>query len=136
VKLQISIRECGDVSILDFWGKATIGRESEFLSKQLHHLFANGQRKVLLNLANLAQIDSSSVSIIVDAYVFLKRQGGALKFLCPSCRVLEVLTVLHLTDAIPIFENEIEALASFRAYSAKSPEGQDFVTCDSPVSDS
>jgi anti-anti-sigma regulatory factor len=65
VKLQISIRECGDVSILDFWGKAAIGRESEFLSKQLHHLFANGERKVLLNLANLAQIDSSSVSIIV-----------------------------------------------------------------------
>ena len=104
--------------------------------KRLHHLFANGQRKVLLNLVNLAQIDSSSVSIIVDAHVFLKRQGGALKFLCPSGRVLEVLNVLHLTDAIPIFEHEMEALASFRAYSAKGQEGQDCVICDSSVPDS
>jgi anti-sigma B factor antagonist len=120
VRLKISIRERGDVSILDFWGKATIGRESQFLGEQLQNLFANGERKVLLNLANLAQIDSSGVSIIVQAYVFLKRQGGALKILCPSRRVLEVLRVLHLTNAIPIFENEIEALASFRAYYANA----------------
>ena len=80
VRLQISIRECGDVSILDFGGRATIGRESEFLSKQLRNLFANGERKLLLNLANLAQIDSSGISIIVEHYVFLKRQGGSLKF--------------------------------------------------------
>ncbi len=120
MRLQISIRECGDVSILDFGGRATIGRESEFLSKQLRNLFANGERKLLLNLANLAQIDSSGISIIVEHYVFLKRQGGSLKFLRPSPRVLEVLRVLHLTDAIPIFEDEVEALASFRAYSAKA----------------
>jgi len=114
VRLRISIRERGDVSILDFWGRATIGSDSELLSKQLSSLFANGERKLLLNLANLAQIDSSGVSIIVEAYVFLKRQGGGLKFLRPSPRVLEVLRVLRLTDAIPIFEDEIEALASFQ----------------------
>ncbi len=120
MRLQILIRKRGDVSILDFWGRATIGSDSELLSKQLSNLFANGERKLLLNLANLAQIDSSGIRVIVEAYVFLQRQGGDLKFLCPSPRVLEVLRVLRLTDAIPVFEDELEAVASFRAYFANS----------------
>lgn len=121
--LQISTRESGDVSILDLRGRATIdGGESELLSNQLQKLVANGVRKLLLNLADLTQVDSSGVSIIVGTYVSLKRQGGDLKLLSPSGRVLEVLTVFHLIDTIPSFQDEAEALASFRpqGYSATS----------------
>jgi anti-sigma B factor antagonist len=113
VRLQISTRECGDVSILDLRGRATIGRESEFLSNQVRKLFANDTRKLLLNLEDLTQIDSSGVSIIAEAYVFLKRHGGGLKLLNPTARVLEVLSVLHLNDAIPSFDDETEALRAF-----------------------
>ena len=113
--LQISTRESGDVTILDLRGRSTIDRgESELLSNQLKKLVGNGVRKLLLNLADLTQVDSSGVSIIVGTYVSLKRQSGDLKLLCPSGRVLEVLTVLHLIDTIPSFEDEAEALASFR----------------------
>jgi anti-sigma B factor antagonist len=123
VDLQISTRESGDVTILDLRGRSTIDRgESELLSNQLKRLVGNGVRKLLLNLADLTQVDSSGVSIIVRTYVSLKRQSGDLKLLCPSGRVLEVLTVLHLIDTIPSFEDEAEALASFRprGYSATS----------------
>jgi anti-sigma B factor antagonist len=123
VDLQISTRESGDVTILDLRGRSTIDRgESELLSNQLKKLVGNGVRKLLLNLADLTQVDSSGVSIIVGTYVSLKRQSGDLKLLCPSGRVLEVLTVLHLIDTIPSFEDEAEALASFRprGYSATS----------------
>ncbi len=113
--LQISTRESGDVTILDLRGRSTIdGGESELLSNQLRKLIANGVRKLLLNLAYLTQVDSSGVSIIVGTYVSLKRQGGDLGLLRPSGRVLEVLKVLHLIGAIPSFDDEAEALASFR----------------------
>jgi anti-anti-sigma factor len=123
VTLQISARESGDVSILDLRGRLTIDAgESELLSDQLRRLVANGVRKLLLNLEDLTQVDSSGVSIIVGTFVSLKRQGGDLKLLCPSGRVLEVLTVLHLIEIIPSFRDEAEALASFRprGYSATS----------------
>lgn len=113
--LQISTRESGDVSILDLRGRSTIdGGESELLSDQLRTLVSKGVRKVLLNLGDLTQVDSSGVSIIVGTFVSLKRQGGDLKLLFPSGRVLEVLTVLHLIEIIPSFQDEAEALASFR----------------------
>ncbi len=121
--LQISIRESADVTILDLRGRSTIdGGESELLSKHLRKLVANGARKVLLNLVGLRQVDSSGVGTIVATYVSLKRQGGELKLLCPRGRVLEVLTLFHLLDNIPSFEDEDEALNSFRprGYSATS----------------
>jgi len=115
VGLQISIRQCGDVSILDLLGRSTIDSgESELLSKHLRDLTATGKSKLLLNLVNLAQIDSSGVSIIVEMYVSLKRTGGELKLLSPRGRVLDVLTVFRLLDVIPSFEDETNALASFQ----------------------
>ena len=113
--LQISTRKSGDVSILDLCGRSTIDvGESELLSNELRRLVSDGGRKLLLNLAGLTQVDSSGVSIIVGTFVSLKRLGGDLKLLCPSGRVLEVLTVLHLIEIIPSFQDEADALASFR----------------------
>jgi anti-sigma B factor antagonist len=115
VGLQISSRECRDVTVLDLIGRSTInGGESELLSKHLRDLTASGTRKLLLNLVNLSQIDSSGVSVIVEMSVALKRSGGELKLLSPRDRVLNVLTVFRLIDVIPCFDDETEALNSFQ----------------------
>jgi anti-anti-sigma factor len=121
VGLQIAIRVSSDVTMLDLRGRATIGADSLLLSSHLRELIANGVRKLLLNLADLTQLDSSGISTIVGSYVSLRRQGGDLKVLRPCGRVLTVLKVLHLLDIIPSFDDEAEALASFqpRSYSAK-----------------
>ena len=114
MSLQISIREFGDVTILDLRGRSTIGDDTELLSSQLQTLVADGVRKLLLNLADLTQVDSSGVSAIVRTCVSLRRQGGDLKLLCPCGRVLEVFRVLRLLKSIASFEDETQALVSFR----------------------
>jgi anti-sigma B factor antagonist len=115
VALEISTRTSGDVTIVDLRGRSTIdGGESELLSKHLQKLVANGVRKILLNLAKLIQVDSSGIGVMVETHVSLIRQGGELKLLRPRGRVLEVLTVFHLLSTIPSFEDEAQALASFR----------------------
>jgi anti-sigma B factor antagonist len=121
--LHISIRESGDVTVMDLRGRSTIDSgESELLSSRLQELVAKGMRKLLLNIGDLSQVDSSGVSIMIETYVSLKRHGGDLKLLCPSGRVLQVLAVFHLLDIIPSFDDEAQALASFgpRSYSASS----------------
>ena len=116
--LQISIREFRDVAILDLQGRSTINEgESELLDSQLQTLIASGVRKLLLNLTNLTQVDSTGVSIIVKTFVSLRDEGGALKLLCPCGRVLEVLTMFRLLETIPSFEDETQALVSFRPLS-------------------
>jgi len=115
VGLEISTEETSDVIILHLRGRATIGGgESELLGSHLKKLLASGARKLLLDLKELTQVDSSGVGIIVGTYVSLRRQGGDLKLLCPSDRVLRVLTVFHLLSIIESFEDEARAVASFR----------------------
>jgi anti-anti-sigma factor len=118
--LQISTRGCGDVTILDVHGRVTIGADSELLRNRLKELVAHGVRKLLLNLADVNQVDSYGLSVITETSAFLQDQGGSLKFLRPSGRVLAVLQVTHVLEIIPSFDDETQALASFQArgYSA------------------
>ena len=75
------------MSVVDLVGRSTVDTgESELLSKDHRKLLDVGKRKLLLNLMNLSEIDSSGVSIIVEVFVFV------LKLLAPRGRVLNVLT--------------------------------------------
>jgi hypothetical protein len=82
VGLQILIRESGDVTILDLQGRSTIdGGESELLDSRLRQLLANSVRKLLLNLVNLTQVDSSGVGAIVACeVVYGEEQTVATRF--------------------------------------------------------
>jgi len=115
LSLEIAIREYGDVRIVDLRGRSTIEGESATLGKQLRDLIENGARKLLLNLAEVSKIDSSGVSIIIEAHAALKRLGGTLELLAPSGQVLEVLRVFRLQEIIPSFEDERQALANLSA---------------------
>jgi len=97
--------------------------DSDKLDRRLRELIANGVRNLLLNLAGLTQVDSSGVAVMIKAYVYLRDYGGELKLLCPCGLVLEVLTLFRLTGIIPSFDDETQALASFRperSYAANS----------------
>jgi|SRR5580700_284463 anti-anti-sigma factor len=113
--LEISIRESDGVTIVELNGRASIGPNTDRLDHELRRLKADGVRKILVNLAGLTMIDSSGIATIAGSYVSLTRQGGSLKLLRPSNRVREVLTVMRILNSIPTFEDEAEALASFRA---------------------
>ena len=113
--LEISTRRSGDVTIVDLRGRATIGAESDELSEHLSKLISAGALKLLLNLTEVTQLDSSGISAIVATHVSLGRQAGSLKLLRPRGRVRVVLRVVRLPEVIPTFEDEAEALASFRA---------------------
>jgi len=113
VGLQISSRESSDVTILDLQGRVTIGNGRFLLSLHLRKLVSKGVRKLLLNLSDVTQLDSSGISAVVGTHVSLSRQGGSLKLLCPCGRVQDVLRVMRVADIIPTFEDETQALASF-----------------------
>jgi anti-anti-sigma factor len=114
VGLTISTRACDDVTILDLRGRSTIG-ESELLDRHLQNLLDSGARKLLLNLTQLTQVDSAGLSIIIATCASLRRRGGDLKMLRPSGHVLEVFRVLRLLETIASFDDETQALASFRS---------------------
>ena len=113
MNLQISIRQSDDVSIVTLQGRATMGRDNDLLSSQLRNLIGDGRQKVLLNLAGVTQLDSSSLGTIVRAFVSARSQGGSLRLLRPLGGVRLVLETLHLLEVIPCYDDEGQAMASF-----------------------
>ena len=91
-----------------------LGQVKDVLNAKLRQVVEAGARKLLVNLVSLQQIDSSGISTIVRSYVTLGRRGGSLKLLNPTGRVREVLEVTHLLGAIPSYDNESNAISSFR----------------------
>ena len=112
--LQLCVRHAADVVIVDLHGKATIGRAKDFLDSQLRQLIEVGTSKILINLTDATQLDSSSIGSIVRAFTSLKHRGASLKLLVPRGNVRLVLEAVHLLDVIPTIEDETQAIASFQ----------------------
>ncbi|MHB8755903.1 MAG: STAS domain-containing protein [Candidatus Acidiferrales bacterium] len=111
--LKISMRQTGDVTIVDLDGQIVIGLDNDSLHERLEELARRGACKVLVNLTNVTQLDSSGISSIVRAFISMQHSGGSFKILHPGGHVREVLEVTHLTNAIPTFDDEAAAMASF-----------------------
>ena len=112
--LQITKRVSGKVTILDLQGRIIIGSGNDALAAELRRFAEAGPSDVLVNLAGVAQIDSSGISTLVRSFVTLERQGGGLKILNPTGHVKEVLELTRLIHSIPAFAVEAKAIAAFR----------------------
>jgi len=108
------VRHIAEVVVVDLCGKATIGSANDLLDNQLRQLIDEGNDKILLNLTDVTQMDSSSISSVIRAFQSLKRRGASLRLLRPQGNVRLVLETVHLLDVVPTMEDETQAIASFQ----------------------
>lgn len=111
--LEVSAREENGIHIVEVSGRLTIGDPSEHLLDVVQRHMQNGARKVVINLREIPQIDSSGISVLVKLSIALARTGGGLHLVCGQGRVRDALTVTRLVEAIPTFETEKDAKESF-----------------------
>lgn len=111
--LEVSAREEHGIHLIEVSGRLTIGDPSEHLLEVVQGLMQNGARKVVINLREIPQIDSSGISVLVKLSIALARAGGGLHLVCGQGRVRDALTVTRLVEAIPTFETEKQARESF-----------------------
>src|SRR6201993_3674053 len=98
--LEISSRQAEGIHYVGVQGRLTIGDPSEHLSAFMQKLVAEGARKVIVNLKEIPQIDSSGISAIVKLSISLARQGGGLYFVFGEGLVPHALTLQRLGEGI------------------------------------
>lgn len=114
MSLVIERRMVGDVVVLDLRGRATIGGEADRLNEALRRELSSGTRKLLANLTEMIQVDSSGLATLVRSFVSMGCSGGVMRLVVPPGRVREVFEVTQLARAITCFPDEASALASFK----------------------
>ena len=117
--LKIEQREVSHVSILDVRGRIVLGDELGVVRTAVRSLIADGQKKIILNLAEVDYIDSSGVGELVGCFTTVKNAGGELKLLNLSQKVHDILNVTKLYTVFDIREDEFKAIKSFDYFFAK-----------------
>ena len=112
--LQGTCREVGDVAVLDFSGKITLGEGSSTLRRMIRELITSGHRKILLDLGDVDYIDSSGIGEMVAAYTTVRNAQGELKIVRLTKRVHDILQITRLYTVFDVQLDEAGALRSFR----------------------
>lgn len=113
-QLNMTERQAGDVTILDLSGKITIGEGSVQLREAVRKLLDDGKKKILLNLGDVAYVDSSGIGELVSSYTTTNNNGGQLKLLNLTKKIQDLLMITKLLTVFETFDNEEAALASFK----------------------
>src|ERR1700730_1877615 len=112
--MQIDERHVGNVVILDLKGKITLGEGDELIKDKLNSLLNQGYKAFILNLADVPYIDSAGNGEMVRSYTTVSRQGGTLKFLNLTKRILDLWSITKILTVFEIYESEGEAVKSFQ----------------------
>jgi anti-sigma B factor antagonist len=115
VTLRGTCREIGDVAIVDFSGKITLGEGSATLRTTVKELVSNGHRKILLNLGDVDYIDSSGIGELVGAYTTVRSASGELKLMQLTKRVKDLIQITRLFTVFDVQSDESAAITSFRS---------------------
>ena len=114
MSLVLKSRRLDDVVILDLSGRITMGEGTLILRDQILKLLGAGDRKFLLNLANVNYIDSSGLGELVSAYTTAKNQSAQVKLLSLTKKVKDVLQLTKLYTVFDIYDDEASAIASYK----------------------
>jgi anti-sigma B factor antagonist len=113
MNMMTSIRQVGDVSIVDVTGKIVLGEESAALRGVVAGLLAKDHKKILLNLGEVNYIDSSGLGHLVSTFTTVRKQGGELKLLNLTNKVNDLMQITRLYTVFDVSDNEDAAVKSF-----------------------
>lgn len=112
--MDITKRRVGDVTILDFTGKLTIGDGADLLRDTVASVVFQGERKIILNLAGVPYMDSGGLGELVRCSVITGKASGAVKLINLTSKITDLLAITKLSNVFDSFDSESAAIASFQ----------------------
>ena len=114
MSMLLKSRRLDDVVILDLSGRITMGEGAVIVRDNLQKLLDAGDRKFLVNLADVNYIDSSGLGELVVAFTTVRNHAGQLKLLNLTKRVRDLLQITKLLTVFESFDSEAEAIKSMK----------------------
>jgi anti-sigma B factor antagonist len=111
--LRIIERNAGEVEILVLEGRIVLGEESNSFREKMKSLLAAGNKKIVLDLANVSYIDSAGLGTLVATFHNVRSQGGTLKLANLGQKFNEILQMTKLMTVFDTYNSEGAAIQSF-----------------------
>ncbi len=112
--MEIELRSQDQVKVIKLRGRLSLGDPVDRLRSTVEDLVSAGDNRLVLDLADLATVDSSGIGLLTRFLTTTKQQGGSLKLASPSKFVVQTLKLVGLINLFEIFGDTQSAVASFQ----------------------
>lgn len=116
--VEVTVRHRSGIAICDLKGRMLSGPGEDLVRTTLNDLFDRAERRIIVNLEQVVQADSAALGKLVAVYASITRRGGAVRLLRPAPRMLHLLQISGLDKVFEIFNDEEQAMQTFRLSSA------------------
>jgi len=111
--LEIKQRENEGIVILDLKGKLILGPEDALARQEILSLLESGHKNLMVNLKNVADIDTVGVGTLAMCATKFKEAGGRVVLVDLSEAHTKVWDTLKLNTVLDIYSDELDAVNSF-----------------------
>lgn len=115
MQLTITTHEKRGVVVMVLNGRFVSGEECESFRTKIKDYLANKQNRIVVDLADVARVDSTGIGASVEAVILTARGGGQLKLSRVPRLIRNILSTHRLLQAFEVYDSEESALASFDA---------------------
>lgn len=109
--MKMTQREEGEWSIFELSGRLMGGADTEPFLKAVRELAARGRTQVLVDMGQVAWVNSSGLGALIAAWTLLKEKGGLLRLFRVSRRISQILAVTKLNTVFDVRDDEVSARA-------------------------
>jgi anti-sigma B factor antagonist len=113
--MQIAERKVGGITIVDVTGRIVANDSPGRLKDKVTSLIFQGEKQIVLNLANVNYVDSSGLGEMVACHGTAVRGGGVVKLANTGKRIQDLLVMTKLLTVFESHDSEDAAIKSFAA---------------------
>jgi len=111
--LKIAHRTQEGIDILDLTGRLTLGEEDLLLRNEIDKAITAGNIRLVLNLGEVTQIDTTGLSTLSYAQAELRQAGGGLALANLRLIHMKLLVVAKMEAEFEVFREVQDAINSF-----------------------
>lgn len=111
--LDIDVRKRSQVQVVQLRGQLRMGPAVDGLRQAMEEAFANGDTRIVINLAEVPMIDSSGIGLLVRFLASAKQRGGSLKLVQPSKFAVQTLRLVGVLNLFEVYDDNDAAVDSF-----------------------
>jgi anti-anti-sigma factor len=102
-----------EIVVLLLAGRLTMGRPCQDLEAAVEKMVEGGVRKVILDLSEVARVDSTGLSMIVTCFRKFKDVGGELRVAGARGVVEQIIRAANISRIVSFYGTVEEAAAGF-----------------------
>ncbi|MGC1907596.1 MAG: STAS domain-containing protein [Candidatus Acidiferrum sp.] len=112
--MELEIRTQNGIKVVKVKGRLCMGAPLDRFNTDMNEMLANGENKIVLDLAEMPTIDSSGIGALMRHLTAARKGGGAICLYKPTTFTLQSLKLVSLLNLFNVYDDMPNAVASLQ----------------------